>query len=272
MLYVCKQEGITTSKEALRLIAKKCERNPRKCLMKLEEVAKGNGMRVDISGVKMFTDGMDSNLYLDYIKASSSGFESILTYIKNLKAKDIDYKEFLDGFSGFIIDCLNVKYAINLDDYSPDFIKSVKQVFKEYTNSQFDTVLQIVEKANELVNSANGRTDFAELVLCTTAARLGKIKCLSVGLQNEMEMALLENRKGNKKGVEQKKQAAQLDTTKKVEANEDILQEVFGHSIIEVQPDYDIELNKKDEPSLSIKDEDTENETEFDRIMRELDN
>lgn len=118
----------------------------------------------------------------------------------------------------------------------------------------------------------NNSLDFAEMVVCLTGVRLGKLKVLSVGLQNEMDLALMENRKGNKKAVEQKKKNAQNDKTLKVEASDDILQDVFGHSIIEVKPNNDIlNIDRKDEPALSIKDEEPKTETEFDRLMRELD-
>lgn len=272
LMYICKQEGIVTSKEALRLIVKKCDRNPRKSIMKLEEIAKGNSMRVDISAVRMFTDTLDSSLYLDYIKASRNGLESILAYIADLKAKDMDFKEFLNGLSGFIMDCMRVKYALGLEEYSIDFVKAVKQVFKEYTNSQFDTALQIIEKAVSEVGN-NNSSEYAEMIVCLTATRLGKLKVLSVGLQNEMDLAILENRKGNKKAVEQKKKDASVDKTLKVEASDDMLQDVFGHSIVEVKPEQgmSLDLGKRDEPSLSIKDDEPKTETEFDRLMKELD-
>lgn len=272
MLYICKQENIVTSMEALKLIARKCERNPRKCIMKLEEIAKGNSMRVDITGVQLFTDGVDSNLYMDYIKASQKGLEDILLYLQRLKSKEISPKDFLNGLSRFIMDCLYVKYGMTLDEFSVEFVKSVKSVFKDYTSSQFDTMLQIVEKANELVNNAGGSLDYAEMVVCVTALRIGKLKVLSLGLQNELDLAILENKKGNKKGVEKKKEELQVDMTKKVEATDSLLQEVFGHSIIEVTSEGVKEPFKGSEGiPLSIADEEPADETEFDKLMRELD-
>lgn len=268
LLYICKEENITTSREALKLIAKKCDRNPRKCIMKLEEVAKGNNMRADIVGVRMFTDNMDSKLYLDYINASRKGLESIMLYINELKNNEINFKDFINGLSRFMMDCIYVKYAINLDEYSVEFVKAVKQVFKEYTNSEFDTALQIIEKANALVGS-NNSNDFAEHIICTTALRLGKLKVLSVGLQNEMQLALKENSKGNRKAVDYKNERAK-DVTLKKEATEDVLQSVFGNDMIEVKRELK-ESSNVEEIALSIKDEEPKTETEFDRLMKSLD-
>lgn len=272
MLYICQQEGIVTSTEALKLIARKCERNPRKCIMKLEEVAKGNSMRVDIAGVRLFTDGIDSNLYMDYVKSSQRGIEDILEYISKLKEKEVNPKDFLNGLSRFIMDCLYVKYGMGLSDFSVDFVKAVKSLFKDYTSSQLDTLLQIVEKANELVNNAGGSLDYAEMVVCVTALRIGKLKVLSQGLQNEMSLAIAENKKGNKKGIEKQKEVLAVDNTKKIEATDSLLQEVFGHSIVEVVNESKKESFKGvDSIALSITDEEPADESEFDRLMRELD-
>lgn len=268
LLYICKEEKITTSKEALRLIVKKSERNPRKSIMKLEEIAKGNNYVVNMEAVHRYTDNIDSNLYLNYIKASTQNLESIMSYIIELKEKEVDLKEFISGLSRFILDCIHVKFALNLDDYSVEFVKSVKQIFKEYTSDEFDTALQIVEDANKSV-SYNTDPNFAELTICTTALRLGKLKVLSQGLQNELSVAIQETKRGNKKAIEAKKSEVKVDNTLKVEANEETLQSVFGHNILEIKPEV-LDLNGRDEIPLSMDSEDPATETEFDKLLKEL--
>lgn len=275
MLYICKQESIKTSLEALKLIARKRERNPRKCIMTLEEIAKGNSMVVDIAGVRQFTDGIDSSLYIDYIKAAKGGFDYILPYIKDLKEKEIDFKDFLNGFSRFIMDSLFVKYGLMLDEFSVDFVKTVKTLFKEYTSSQLDTLLQIVETANNDVANAGEQADHAEMVVCLTALRISKLKILSLGLQNEEELAVQENRKGNKRGVARVQEEIVANSRiKKEEANESLLQEVFGHTIVEVEEAAKQENNhlfKMIEEHNQKDSVEEEEETEFEKLMRELD-
>lgn len=271
MLYICTQESIKTSLEALKLIARKRDRNPRKCIMTLEEIAKGNSMVVDIAGVRQFTDGIDSNLYIDYIKAAKGGFDYILPYIKELKDKEINFKDFLNGFSRFIMDSLFVKYGLMLDEFSPDFISVVKTLFKEYTSSQLDTLLQIVETANNDVSNAGEQLDHAEMVVCLTALRISKLKILSVGLQNEDELAMQENRKGNKRGVAKLNEEVSKSRIKKEEASEGLLQEVFGHSIVEIAESTTQESQLFKFIDDSNNETKQEEETEFERLMRELD-
>lgn len=268
LLYICKQENITTSTEALRLIVRKCERNPRKSIMKLEEIAKGNNYIVNIQAVHQYTDNIDSNLYLNYIKSSTKNLEAIIEYTSELKEKEIELREFINGLSRFILDCIHIKFALNLEEYSIEFVKAVKQIFKEYTSDEFDTALQIVEDANKSI-TYNTSSEFAELTICTTALRLGKIKVLSQGLQNELNVAIQETKRGNKKAIENKKAEAKEDTTLKVEANEETLQSVFGHSIVEVKA-TEVKFSGRDEEPLSVDSQDPSSETEFDKLLKEL--
>ena len=113
------------------------------------------------------------------------------------------------------------------------------------------------------------------MVVCLTALRISKLKILSLGLQNEEELAVQENRKGNKRGVARVQEEIVANSRiKKEEANESLLQEVFGHTIVEVEEAAKQENNhlfKMIEEHNQKDSVEEEEETEFEKLMRELD-
>lgn len=191
LLYVCKQEGIKTSMDALKIIAKKADRVPREALMLLESVAKNFNYEVTVDNVQKQTGDVSSKTYIDFYRAANNSLESILLFNKYLKENDITAKNFLNGLTRFTLDCLYVKYAINLDDYPPEYIKAVKEIFKIYTSDDLDTLLQIIEYAVKLIDSNDTK---AELIITTTALRISKIKLLSGGLVKQDIQAEKENK------------------------------------------------------------------------------
>lgn len=235
---IAKIEGLTTSMKALEIIAKKCDRNPRRSITKLEEIANGNNKIVDIAAVIQYTNTQSSNLYFDYIKAANKDMEAIATYINTLKSNNTNFEpiEFMNGLSRFLLDCVYVKYAINIDEYDMEFVKKVKEIFKEYTTNELDTMLQIIEHAVNSMVGNYGSGDFAELEVMTTALRIGKLKLLSQGLHNEAELALAETRKGEKLSKElSKPEPINLGDVYKPESMDDILKNIFGDDLVEVE-------------------------------------
>ena len=234
---IAKAEGLTTSMKALEIIAKKCDRNPRKSITKLEEIANGNNKIVDIDAVIAYTNTQSTNIYFDYIKAANKDMESIAVYVNGLKAQNTNFEpaEFMNGLSRFILDCIYVKYAINIDEFDIEFVKKVKEVFKEYSINELDTMLQIIEHSINSITNNFTRTDFAELEVMLTALRIGKLKLLSQGLHNEEELALAETKKGEKLSDElQKPSPINLGEVYKPESIDSVLQNIFGGTAVEV--------------------------------------
>lgn len=191
LLYVCQQEKIKTSMEALRIISKKSDRVPREALMMLENIAKNCGYNVTLENVQKQTGDVASSVYMEYYKAANESLESIMLFNQRLKELDISPKNFINGLTRFTLDCLYVKYAIGIEDYPPDYVKSVKKLFKMYNSSELDTLLQIVEYAVKMIDSDDTK---AELVITTTAIRIGKVGIMSVGLSNQDVEAEKENK------------------------------------------------------------------------------
>lgn len=237
LLYGCKKEGIETSLEALKILARSCDRNPRDCWKKLEEIAKDNGYKVTISTVSKAIGSIDNQIYIDYIKAANKDLYSILNVTNQLKQKDIKLDDFMRGLTKFILSCINIKYGFSLDEYPQEFIKQVNAFFKEYTSDEFDTLLQIVEYANNCLAGAAKSSEMAELLINNTALRIGKIKLLSIGLQNEAQKALLETRKGNAASIElTKAEQGSMNNTVITEAmSSDLMQSIFGVTVKEVK-------------------------------------
>ena len=154
-----------------------------------------------------------------------------------LKTSDDSFEpiEFMSGFVRFILDALYVRYGINTDEYEPEFVSKVAKAFKEYTPSEIDTLLQIVEHSLNSISGNGGNSSFAELELLTTAIRIGKLHILSNGLHHEIELAQLENAAGEEKYDEINKLKPLTDSEiYKDGAMDALLSSVFGETALEL--------------------------------------
>lgn len=238
--YVCSQEKIKTSREALKLIAKKANRIPRDAMMLLESVAKNFGYNATLENVMAQTDEVQSDVYIEFFEAANNSLERILLFNKKLQNNGITSKQFIGGLTRFVLDCMYVRYGIALEDFSPEFLKGVKKIFGAYTSQQFDMLLQIIEYALKMIDSDDTK---AELILTMTATRIGKVPMLAVGLTGQDAQAAKENKaslaayKGLlDEDVARSKQVA-LTT-----ANEELMSSILGKDVIEIKDAGKIEL------------------------------
>lgn len=244
LLYVCKQEGIKTSNEALKVLAQSANFNPRDSLIKLEEISKNYGYEVTLETVMKATGSVASEVYMEFYRAANKGLEEILTFTYSLKERDIEPREFIKGLTNFTLDCINIKYGIGLEMKTADYIKQVKEFFNIYNAEDLDTLLQIVEYANQMVSS---NETMGELVINTTAMRVGKIKLLSVGLHNEAAKAIEENKAGNRKSIEKLKEEENQNVVMPTEIDSSLMVATFGASVKEVKAGIKLDVTEEDE-------------------------
>ena len=180
------------SMEALRIIAKKGDRIPRECINLLENIAKNNGGNVTIDTVRASIGDVASEIYMQYFKAANTSLEYILAFNKTLKDKDISPKQFVSGLMRFMLDACYAKHGINSEDYPVEFLTQVKSLFGMYRSSEFDTLLQVIESVARQIDDDDTK---GELLITTTAIRIGKIGLLAKGLGGEVAQAEKENKK-----------------------------------------------------------------------------
>ena len=190
LLYICKEEKVSASIEALEAISKIADRVPRECINLAENVAKTYG-EINIENVREYTGDIANNVYMDFYRSANSSLEDILLFNKSLKDKDISINQFMSGLMKFTMDCLYVRHGISLDEYSPDFVKEAKEVFNMYNSGEFDTLLQILEHTSNLLGDDDAKN---EVALTTAAMRVGKIELLAKGLSEELPKAIEENK------------------------------------------------------------------------------
>lgn len=192
LMQISKLEGLEVSKEALDVISRRGNRVPRECINLLENIAKTYDGKVTLDNVKEQLGGVSSELYMDYFRAANKSLSDILVFIKNLSINDVKISDFVTGLIQFVMESMYIKHGISLDDYPPDYIKSVKELFDMYNSSDFDMLLQIIENLlNKLTDDDSSKN---ELLLTTTAMRISKIDLLANGLSKESENAIVENK------------------------------------------------------------------------------
>jgi DNA polymerase-3 subunit gamma/tau len=192
LMTISEQEGLTVSREALEIIAKAGGRVPRDCIKILESIAKTYGNEVTVDRVKDYVGETSSDLYLQYFKAANRSLADILEFVKGVQDKDINMTQFVSGMMEFVMDAMYIKFGISFDEYTADYIKSIKELFTMYNSSEFDTLLQIVEYlTNHITKDEDNRN---ALLLVTTAMRIGKINLLANGLAEEQSESIAENK------------------------------------------------------------------------------
>lgn len=234
MLKCCELKGWTTGMKALEVIAKRCDRNPRRCWNALEDISSKNNGRITLEEVTRYYGGVDDNLYFNYYEAAKEGIESILVFINDINEKGIEYKDFLGQLVGFTLNCIEVRFSINLDSQPSSFQKLAKKFFGEYTAQMIDTLLQILEHANTMASSAHNDPDILKLVISNTALRIGKIGLLSKGLQNEYTKVNSENVKGQMLYEEKVRKEGKGIDIKAEDVSDDLLASVFGSNVTEI--------------------------------------
>lgn len=191
LMYIAKQEGLTTSMEALKIIAKQADRVPREAINLLESIAKSYGNNVTVESVRESTGSVSAELYMEYYEKANEGLEDILLFTKKLKELDISPRDFFSGLTRFTIDCLYIRHGINLEDHPVEYIKKVKKLFDTYNSSEFDVLLQIIENSYGMIGNDEPRN---ELAIINTALRVSKLDMLSRGLDIEFMEAEKENK------------------------------------------------------------------------------
>lgn len=191
LLEICKAENVTTSMEALRLIAKQGGRVPRECINLLENVAKTYNKEVTLNNVVEAVDATSSDLYIDFFKAANTSLLEILKFNKTLEKKDIDITKFLSGLMRFSLDSMYIKHGLGIEGYSPDYVKRVRELYSMYKSADFDMLLQVLERASNTLSNDAAKN---EVILTTTALRIGKINLLASGLAGEQNSAYQENK------------------------------------------------------------------------------
>ena len=190
LLEIAKLENLETSMDALRIIAKKGDRVPRECINILESVAMNNGGVVTLETIKHSLDTVSTEIYIQFFNAANSSLEDVLNFNKLLKDKDISAKKFIQGLTRFTLDACYAKYDIDAEDQTVEFFKQAKELFKIYGSSEIDTLLQVVESVYRAIDDDDTKS---ELLITTTAIRIGKIGILAQGLGNETQKAEKEN-------------------------------------------------------------------------------
>jgi len=127
---------------------------------------------------------------------------------------------------------MKIKYGLLDEMYSPEYLKAVKEFFKSYYTEDLDCLLQILEYASKMIYTDES---MGELIISTTAMRIGKIKLLSVGLQDELSKAIKENEKGTQKAVQMERQ--ELVSMRGVSSRVDdaLISATFGANVKEVK-------------------------------------
>lgn len=202
LLSIAKIKGVTTSKEALKLISKKGDRIPRDCITLLETVAKTYGMQVTVDNVKKCTASVGEELYIEYFQACKKGLASLLEFNCKLKELEIDCNKFISGLSRFIMDCMYIMYGIKLEEYDREFCKCAKVLFNDYTNITFDNLMKIIEETNKSITTDDNKN---ELIITSMGMKLFNIDTLyngKDGFKSELEV---DNDRSIKKFVSKEK-------------------------------------------------------------------
>ena len=225
---IAEKENLTISPEALQIIAKKGDRIPRECINLLESIAKNFDNNITVDNVRLALGDIANAIYIKYYEAANSSLYNIFQVIKEMKEQSIAPKDFIKGLTRFTLDALNIKFGVGIEDFSTDFVKQIKPLFKYYKVSDCDALLQIIEHASTSMDSDDTKS---ELIIVNTAMRIGKVNLLSKGLSGQDEQARNENISSVRKYAEiieeQRKEA--IEKIPEADIKKETFAELFSH-------------------------------------------
>lgn len=255
LLYICQKERVETSMAALRQIARLTDRVPREAIMMLEQIALSNGSKVTMDAIARATGAVANETYMGYFRAANKGLEDIIIFVDKLRKSDTSLKDFLTGLTRFVLDSSRIRYAISLEDYSPEYVKSVKELFGMYNTSEMDCLLQIIEYANRMMAGDNNDTK-EELAIVTTAMRIGRVGLLNNGLTDEVIQAGRENRAGTARySAEHKAELESMNHSVQTGSTDAMLAAVFGQQTVLVTSAPKLEVGSRPDLGIGIEDE-----------------
>ena len=244
--FIARAEKLTVGTKALPLIARLCKKNPRDCIMTLENVAKNFDHTVTTETVLSEIGAVSTEMYTNYMNGanSSNNIGETLEFMRQLDEKGISYKAFLEGLSDFVLNCMQIKYGINIEDASPDIAEAAKKLFKQYDMEDVDTLLQIMEYANKPVAADES---MGRLTVLTTAMRISKVKALAIGLQNLELDTDKETKKGSELAAERHKEETESAVVKAVSVDDSLIASMIGKETKEIAPGANIALIDDDD-------------------------
>lgn len=191
LMEIAEAEGLTASYKAMEILAKKGDRVPRECINLLETVAKSYDGEVTVENIADCLGDSNAEYYIKYFDAANRSLSDILTIINEIRLRDLNMNDFLNGLMTFVLDALYIKHGINLEDYTAEFVTKVKKLFDMYESKEFDMLLQILDVASKSIEKDNAKKN--EVTLLIAAMRISKIKMLASGLSEEQDQAVAEN-------------------------------------------------------------------------------
>lgn len=226
LLEIAKMEKLSVETGALEMIAKNQDRVPRECINKLEAIAKSNNNQITIQAVRESIGNVDSSIYARFFIAANSGLEEIMVFNEWLKENNVNYKDFLKGLTDFVLNCVKLRMGLNLKMFDDEYIKQANKIFKLYSVSEIDLLLQLLEYYTSEVR--NSDTEY-ELALTTFAMKIGKIGILNTELNNEAKRAEKENHDSIMKYKEKKEEErlVKIDELEKKKIDQAKVSELF---------------------------------------------
>lgn len=241
--FIAHEEGLTISREALAVIAKKGDRIPRDCIMLLENIAKSSGGEVTLQSVREQLGEVATEIYMEFYRASYNSIArksaySILAFTKSLQDKNVTYKEFIQGLSRFTLDCIYIKHGIALEDYPTSFVRQVKDLFKMYNSSGYDFLIKTMLDAYKDLSTDDTKN---ELSIINVGIRIGK--AMQVSQLSGMERLMQNVARTALYDLEHQKDIGQTENLESIKSYQNLL-ESRNQAAIDKVPETDV---KKEE-------------------------
>lgn len=272
LIHVCEKEGIKTSKQALDLIIKKGDRTPREVLSLLEEMAITCKKNIKYEDVVAKFDDIAKDVYVDFFRSANTSLEDIMKFDSKIRQKDIPFTKFLSGMMEFVLEALSIRYGIDIDNYSKEYVKAIKELFNEYTPDEMNFILSAVEYA---LKYSAGDDERARFYTVTLGMRINK--------SNIMTSLAMERGRVQKENVEsvdnyskmEKEENSKKDVNE-IGSGDEALLDIFGSDVtnMSMQPkgldSKEVDLGTDEDENESEEDSESKDDEYIKEIMKQL--
>jgi len=205
LIEISRAERIKYEVQALNMIINKSNRIVRESIINFESVANIGDVTVENTMAVLQT--ISEDIYLEYFDLLGKDVYDIIYFIENLEEQDVEYQDFLQGLSKFILDCINMKYGIKLDFYSESFYKKSRKVFSKYSYKQ---LIDILEKLKDSMVFSYNNPNNAEMAIKLFSIKVSDSNMLELGdeekikdtLKKEIQLGKMEYIKGKDEEAE----------------------------------------------------------------------
>lgn len=155
LMQICRQENVSYTKEAIRLVVHKLQGNPRECINMVQYLSESDDLTRKV--VEKELQIVSQETYKDYLTACKQGNISEIMRVlekENIR-QEIQYDEFIQNLGEYLVELLEMKSYVKTDMYSVEEAQSLRNQYQDIGEEELLEILKLLRPYAHIPNATN---------------------------------------------------------------------------------------------------------------------